>query len=351
MKTLSTLYLCFAFAGVIYAQPSDDRCTPFLVTIGDVRIDSNDGATTDSGDPACGTENLFHSVWYTFVGNGNPINISTCGNNTNFDTDIGVFSHMIDFGGCWFGQGMPGGCSSTGTPVECAFGGSNNALANAVNLSTTNGTVYYIRVSSHTSGQTGTFDFEIIDQTVAPVELVNFWAEPFEKGNTVMWETASEENVLWHVVEKSTNGIDSWKEAGKLVSTSAADRGAFYEVIDTDPYNNTYYRLRVVDYDGSEQLSDVISVKRPRPEFDISKIYPNPIMDGEVTIQIDSDRNEDIKVRIMDVSGRNVDRFEYLVRDGLNEMKVDVSDWRSGVYFIQFESRQGYSTRKIFKQE
>jgi len=53
----------------------------------------------------------------------------------------------------------------------------------------------------------------------------------------------------------------------------------------------------------------------------------------------------------MDLSGKEVDRFEYLVRDGLNEMQIDVTDWRSGVFFVQFESRQGYFTKKIFKQE
>ncbi len=74
-------------------------------------------------------------------------------------------------------------------------------------------------------------------------------------------------------------------------------------------------------------------------------------MDGDITIQIESDRNEDINVRIVEVTGKNIQQFEYSIRDGLNEMKIDMTDWRSGVYFAQFQSRQGYSTRKIFKQE
>ena len=164
--------------------------------------------------------------------------------------------------------------------------------------------MYYLRVASHFEGQTGSFDLEIYDLTAAPISLVGFWADAHEKGNTVNWETSSEENVLWHVIERSPNGFGDWQEVGKLVSETAARHGAFYELVDNEPFNNTYYRLRTVDYDGSEQLSEVVSVKRERPEFDITKVYPNPIMEGDITIQIDSDKNEEINIRVVDLNGK-----------------------------------------------
>ena len=157
---------------------------------------------------------------------------------------------------------------------DCAFGGSSNALASIDGVETVNGTIYYLRVASHFEGQTGSFDLEIYDLTAAPISLVGFWADAHEKGNTVNWETSSEENVLWHVIERSPNGFGDWQEVGKLVSETAARHGAFYELVDNEPFNNTYYRLRTVDNDGSEQLSEVVSVKRERPEFDITKVYP-----------------------------------------------------------------------------
>jgi len=276
-----------------------------------------------------------------------------CGTGTNFDTDLGMLRQMAEFDfGCFYpSQGIVGNQTSSSGDASCDFGGVVGGLSSIDAVSTIAGVSYFIRVSSHFSGQTGNFDLELIDLAPAPVTLVGFWASTWEKGNTISWETSSEENVLWHVIERSSTGYGDWQEVGKLVSESAARNGAFYELVDDEPFNNTYYRLRTVDYDGSEQFSDVVSVKRERPEFDITKVYPNPIMDGDVTIQIDSDRNEDINIRVVDVTGKNVEAFEYAIRDGLNQIRINVSDWRSGVYFVQFQSRQGYSTRKIFKQE
>ncbi len=363
MKNLYTLCLIFTLTSNLFAQPANDDLTDALsININGLEaIGNNNGATEDTygswtppvSDISLGGENLHNSVWYKFTGNGNPVSISTCSPTATFDTDLAVMeldqTYLTFFGIAVPGNGV-GAFSGPNTPA-CNYNGGSGNLALIDNFETTVGVEYYIRVSSHFLNDTGDFGVIVEDLAVAPIVLKGFWADTWEKGNTINWETSSEENVLWHVIERSANGFGDWQEVGKLVSESAARNGAFYELVDNQPFNTTYYRLRTVDYDTSEQLSEVISVKRDRPEFEITKVYPNPIMEGEVTIQIDSDRNEDINIRIVDVSGQTIQKFEYPIRDGLNEMKIDVTDFRSGVYFVQFQSRQGYSTRKIFKQE
>jgi len=339
--------MLFAFS-TLFAQPAnDDMIDATLITIGstvsgatnvNATLDYFGASTPQLPDVQCGSENTHNSVWYKFVGTGEPVNITSCSPNTNFDVDLGILT-AFEFFGTLFPTCVTG-ASSSAPPAEadCAFGGSSNALASLNSVDTEIGLTYYIRVASHTEGSTGSFDLEIQSLVPAPITLVGLWASTWDKGNSISWETSSEENVLWHVIERSSTGFGDWTEVGKLVAQNSARNGAYYELVDNEPFNFTYYRLRTVDHDGSEQVSKVVTVKRDRPEFDIKKIYPNPIMEGDITIQIDSDRNEEINVRIVDVSGKSIQQFNYQVRDGLNQIQIDVTDWRSGVYFAQFQS-------------
>lgn len=340
---------------VIAPPPNDDCVNAITITPGTIVNGTTIDATTDAGPGlGCSGTGYAESVWYRFIGTGNPMYVSTCNSNTNFDTEISVLTKPAgapeSFPICSFYTCVAG--NDNGANAACFDPGTGAFIYSVIDeFETVLGKEYLIRISTGSLTGTGNFEMEFDEVSLAPISLQNFWGEAQDQGNAIAWETASESNVLWHIIESSPDGVSNWGEVGRLVSETSAERGAFYELIDRDPYNSTYYRLRTQDYDNSEQFSEVIKIKRDKPEFAITNVFPNPVMEGNVTFQIDSDRNEDIRVRIMDLSGKTVDRFEHQVRDGLNDMQIDVTNWRSGVYFVQFESRQGYFTKKIFKQE
>ena len=342
----------------VAAPPVNDDCANAItITPGNTYSGTTIDATDDSAPfVSCVGTGVSRTVWYRFIGTGDPMTLSTCNSGTDFDTEINVLTKPIpefpvDI--CGFYTCIAGNDNGPGISNPACYDGLGRNLFSVIDeFDTVLGQEYLIRVATGSvTPAGGNFDLEFYEVGVAPVELVDIWGDTYENGNTIAWETSSEENVLWHIIERSKDGESGWSEVGKLVSGTSAANGAFYEMEDKEPFNLSYYRLRTVDYDGSEQVSNVISVKRERPEFDIISIYPNPISSGTVTFKVESEKEESIRIRVMDLAGKNVERFEFDVREGLNEMLVDVSSYRSGVYFVQFESRQGYYTKKIFKQE
>ncbi len=91
--TLTVIFSILS-TGAIYAQPVNDDCTDAIaINCGDVITGSNVGAAADG--VACNTVYSQHGVWYTIVGNGGELTLSTCNDGSDFDTQIAVFFSRI----------------------------------------------------------------------------------------------------------------------------------------------------------------------------------------------------------------------------------------------------------------
>jgi len=91
-----------------------------------------------------------------------------------------------------------------------------------------------------------------------PVSLVSFLSETFEDKVELKWETASEVNNDYFVVERMVN--DEWEAVGQVVGNGTTNQINYYTYTDheVDVTVNAYYRLRQIDFDGKEDLSDII---------------------------------------------------------------------------------------------
>lgn len=96
--------------------------------------------------------------------------------------------------------------------------------------------------------------------------------------------------------------------------------------------NNTLlYVWNVQGYTGAKQLSGA--------SF---KLFPNPVT-NMLTIQ-----SADLKgVRILDLLGKTVKNHKF---QAVNSKQIDMSDLRSGIYFISVETSKGIFTSKIIKK-
>jgi len=73
-------------------------------------------------------------------------------------------------------------------------------------------------------------------------------------------------------------------------------------------------------------------------------IYPNPVED-RFTIQIDNAKSKDIGINLIDISGRN--SFEISPRFLGNEIEVNTSKLRNGIYILELDIGGRSITRKI----
>ncbi len=116
-----------------------------------------------------------------------------------------------------------------------------------------------------------------------PVELLAFTAEVAGPSNRLAWSSGSEFNVERYVLERATDGAPDFATIGERAASNERT-GAEYLYVDASPLDGVqYYRLRMVDRDGSEAFSEVVSVTRGAPSGKTLTLHPNPAS-GEVFV-------------------------------------------------------------------
>ena len=118
--------------------PSNDDCANAQnISCGSSLSGTLNGATSDNV-PNCLTQgNGEEGVWYSFTGNNSYVSLSTCGGQTQFDTQISVYSGDCSSLNCVVANDDNPLCESNGSSSYLSF----NAIA---------GTNYFIRVHANT---------------------------------------------------------------------------------------------------------------------------------------------------------------------------------------------------------
>ncbi|MEL6989128.1 MAG: T9SS type A sorting domain-containing protein, partial [Bacteroidota bacterium] len=110
-----------------------------------------------------------------------------------------------------------------------------------------------------------------------PVELIEFDGKKEENNSKLNWTTASEINTKSFEILHSEDGIN-FIPIGEVQATGSLSTVTNYEYIDVAPSKGiNYYKLRIVDLDGSITYSNIISIVFDE-SFNSEKIlvYPNP---------------------------------------------------------------------------
>ena len=171
---------------------------------------------------------------------------------------------------------------------------------------------------------------------VLPVELLSFDAAAIDnKKVKLTWQTASELNNDYFIVERSKNALD-WENIGRVAGFGNSIETKDYDFIDFNPdLGINYYRLRQVDLDGTTDFSDVRNALIDQ-NYQIN-IFPNPTS-NQLFINIkEEDFNQNfstLHIEIYTTLGKKVletshsNRFSDLI-------ELNVSDLVSGTYYLR----------------
>ena len=98
------------------------------------------------------------------------------------------------------------------------------------------------------------------DGVPLPVELLSFKGQITKKGNLLTWETASEINSDYFEVQKKVNSQE-FKTINRLTAIGNSNNLLEYKWLDVQAEDETvYYRLKIVDRDGSFEYSKTILI-------------------------------------------------------------------------------------------
>lgn len=200
---------------------------------------------------------------------------------------------------------------------------------------------------SHGAGEIGNTESLMLwvrdNSSPLPIELLNFNVNSNKFGAIeTKWQTASENNNDYFTIERSVNGY-IWEEIGIIEGAGNSAVLLDYSFDDRNPYLGiSYYRLKQTDFDGQFEYSKIKSVdfKLP-PTLDVS-IYPNPTI-NEINIQGTIAELEQFK--IYNCIGQNVTHLVIISYDIKENLVIDLSQLRSGIYFINTKT----TTNKVIK--
>ncbi|MBK6482672.1 MAG: hypothetical protein IPG01_05960 [Chitinophagaceae bacterium] len=179
-------------------------------------------------------------------------------------------------------------------------------------------------------------DVVVQPQVILPVELTSFTGIKTDSGNLLQWETESEWNSDYFVIERSEDAI-TFYSAGIVPANAVPDVHSRYSFTDDSSFNTLfYYRLLMMDKDGSFSYSSVVSIPASAINFSAS-ISINPFMESLI-IHCESSSEAEVRLVVLNYMGNTVAQSDIHSLVGGREVVIGSGNWASGLYYVSLTS-------------
>lgn len=177
-----------------------------------------------------------------------------------------------------------------------------------------------------------------------PILFTNFQAGCTNNNIGLDWTIEQEKNVSHFDLQRSEDAT-IWKDIAIVPFVSTTQR---YSYIDVN--SKGFYRIAVVDVDGSKQYSDVVYAAC-KPGTDAISIWPNPTT-SQVYIALTVSNASTMTMKIYDGKGAMVLQQTGRLNPGDNKMDLNLNHLAAGVYWVMMDWNNGAERKsvKIVKQ-
>jgi hypothetical protein len=227
---------------------------------------------------------------------------------------------------------------------------------------------FYAKVSLNGSGCSYMVPFTY-SVTALPVTLVSFSGKKTaENQNTLKWITADEKDFDRFEIQRSSDA-KGFEKIGVVLGHGAKDMGNLdgttpdqssivngqtehpatqtlnaYTFTDRMPGASNYYRLKMVDVDGSFQYSRIISIENSAEQAVVGSFYPNP-SNGKVFVDVYAVESGSWTLTVTDATGKTMGTQVIGLQKGMN--KIEIHGLKAGLKLVRFEYRQFSEVRKL----
>ena len=171
-----------------------------------------------------------------------------------------------------------------------------------------------------------------------PLNLINFSGRKKENVVELKWETETERNTDYFVIERNTGS--GFVAIGTVPAGFNTNSRSYYNYTDADinwqlaPVIT--YRLKIMDKGGMYSYSAVISVSSGEQNSSIT-IFPNPVNTAEANVSIAALSDGLALWKLIDNNGRTVISGSVQLRSGNNSIKINVSSLSAGIYYLSIK--------------
>jgi hypothetical protein len=189
--------------------------------------------------------------------------------------------------------------------------------------------------------------WKLNDIHILPVGSIRIFTTLDNNMVNVHWQTSSETNTAYFVVERSANS-NIFIPLGAVKAAGISSATKKYLFPDQEPYLDVnYYRIKIVDKDGKSAYSSVVKVVMQTVK-DVT-VYPNPVKDV-ATIHLRSSVQTTLEWYLYDRRGQVVRANQVSVIHGNNSFTIDMSTLPKGVYFCTLKWGGVAKNVKVLKQ-
>jgi hypothetical protein len=154
------------------------------------------------------------------------------------------------------------------------------------------------------------------------------------------WTMENETSGNLFIVERSTDG-NSFDSIGRVVARNNAHDTSYNFVDGHIMSGHNYYRLCMIDNDGVVRYSKIICLDNNEANSAVKmQVYPNPAL-SVVHVTLTSAKNEEVSVKIFNLSGILLSTNQARVNAGINQQSIAVGGLKTGNYIIRISGAQG----------
>jgi hypothetical protein len=189
-----------------------------------------------------------------------------------------------------------------------------------------------------------------VNGAVLPVELISFSGSYSNSSIILEWETASEQNNERFEVQKSVDG-GNFITISQIIGKGTTNQLSRYQFIDKTPLTGKYYyRLLQFDFNGEMKKLPTITVVTEKRESPSSvKIYPNPVTENKLTIQLGGGIiNHPWTLRIVDIEGKILLKRKASTGSSVILLGNLRSSLKPGLYFLHIQGKEHHFAKKIY---
>jgi len=186
----------------------------------------------------------------------------------------------------------------------------------------------------------------LVDNTTPlPVTLASFEGYCNDNEIELRWTTLSESNNDYFVVEKSFDAIN-FIELQTIPGVGNSSATNNYVVYDYDLSDRTkYYRLKQVDFNGTTEYHDIISVGCETESFEVTQVWSN---NNSIGFNIITSIPEDMSICFYDCTGKIIRKEEYFIDKGINEITLNNLTISTGIYMLSIVGKENNYATKLY---
>jgi len=189
-----------------------------------------------------------------------------------------------------------------------------------------------------------------------PVSLVSFSGKKMnDNQNNLRWITSDEKDFDRFDIQRSADAknfetigtLSGQKIAIETVSNQGDHALHTYTFTDKFPVTSSYYRLKMVDLDGTFKYSGIISIESSVERAVVGSFYPNP-SSGQVFMDVFAVESGRWTITVLNASGIPIDTKKYDLHKGINKITID--HLSSGISLVRFEFGLFSEVKRVMRE-